>query len=197
MRLMFSIATCIPLLVSGASGDVTTGLPGSCDPWLDLSSEQRYQVCLRDSAKRPESEVGSIRALCLEASEYSGDDLSDDLFKGAKFLPRYGESKFQGLVVSNVEAGSPLQHLGIQDGDLIVEINGIPLDRPAIALELVRQLARSRRVESAFSERAISERSTSRSRGHGHAVRRHSAESCVYSRTTATIAIRLPSAAIA
>jgi type II secretory pathway component PulC len=49
----------------------------------------------------------------------------------ARFLPEFGEAgQVQGIAVSNVQAGSTLERLGLRDGDVVVSVAGHRVDNP-------------------------------------------------------------------
>jgi hypothetical protein len=49
----------------------------------------------------------------------------------ARFLPEFGDGgQVQGIAVSNVQAGSTLERLGLRDGDVVVSVAGHRVDNP-------------------------------------------------------------------
>jgi type II secretion system protein C len=62
------------------------------------------------------------------------------LFQQARFLPKYDDGKMQGYQVSGIKPGSLVEEMGLGDGDVIVEANGIPIDSPTSGGQLFRQM---------------------------------------------------------
>ena len=46
----------------------------------------------------------------------------------------------KGLEVSSIKPGSILQEVGLADGDIITEANGLALDSPSASAELFREV---------------------------------------------------------
>lgn len=63
-----------------------------------------------------------------------------DILSQARFLPKYEGGEMIGFQVNSIKQGSMLQDLGLENGDVIVEFNGIPIDDPAASAELMREL---------------------------------------------------------
>ncbi|MBN1796421.1 MAG: DegQ family serine endoprotease [Sedimentisphaerales bacterium] len=91
-------------------------------------------VALRDGKRkeftvtldeRPKPEKLAAKDQKIEATEALGltvQDLNEDLAK------RYGYEKLSGVIVTNVEMGSPAQQKGIEPGLLITEVNNKKID---------------------------------------------------------------------
>ena len=66
------------------------------------------------------------------------------LYGNARVRPlydRYGNA-LEGVEISQVSPGSFWQELGIDDGDVILELNGKLIDSPAASVELMNQFSR-------------------------------------------------------
>lgn len=138
------VVVLILVLISNASlADVVSAVPQACDEWADLSPKKKFEVCVRDSvaaSTRPREEV---TALCLDASGYTPgvDEEGVEFWRSFGTVPVYsGEGGFRGLRISRIASGSLLKQVGILQDDVVIEVNGIPLNRPVIAVELLRQL---------------------------------------------------------
>jgi hypothetical protein len=61
--------------------------------------------------------------------------------------PRYLDGSLQGIRLQSVAPGSLAQHMGLQDGDVLLELAGLPCDHVS------RCRAGTRRMESALMRR--------------------------------------------
>lgn len=61
----------------------------------------------------------------------------------AQFLPKYDEEtrELMGVEVNSIKAGSLLEEMGVREGDLIVQFNGLDLESGEDSAELLRELA--------------------------------------------------------
>ena len=61
----------------------------------------------------------------------SGDDGQgiSNILSSARIVPHYEDGKMQGMKVDAIKSGSVFEKIGIQDGDIITEVNGIVIDR--------------------------------------------------------------------
>jgi general secretion pathway protein C len=81
------------------------------------------------------------------------------LFSEARILPKYEAGQMVGVQVSAIKPGSLFEQMGIQDGDVITELNGIRIDSPEqsakILLELGKTEAFTVQVEGASGTRTL------------------------------------------
>ncbi len=70
----------------------------------------------------------------------------NQLMTSARLEPKIVQGQTQGFLVHMVRPNSLLARLDIQRGDLIKEVNGVPLDSPERALQVFQQLREARRV---------------------------------------------------
>jgi general secretion pathway protein C len=52
------------------------------------------------------------------------------LFQDARILPKYTEGQMVGVQVSSIKPGGIFEKMGLQDGDVITELNGVRIDSP-------------------------------------------------------------------
>src|SRR5260370_35272575 len=62
------------------------------------------------------------------------------LFAQMRALPHFVNGKTDGFSISNVAAGSVFEQLGLQNGDLLTEINGQPVTNPMQAMGLMQAM---------------------------------------------------------
>ncbi len=66
-----------------------------------------------------------------------------ELFSQARILPKYEEGEMVGVQLNSIQAGSLFEDIGIQDGDVITEVNGIVISSPQDSAALLRELTQS------------------------------------------------------
>ena len=68
------------------------------------------------------------------------------LFQDARILPKYTEGQMVGVQVSSIKPGGLFEKMGLQDGDVITELNGVRIDSPEQSAKILLQLSSSDRV---------------------------------------------------
>lgn len=63
-----------------------------------------------------------------------------EIFSQARILPKYADGEMVGVQLSAIQDGSLFQEMGIQDGDVITEVNGIVVSTPQDNTALLREL---------------------------------------------------------
>lgn len=71
-----------------------------------------------------------------------------EVLKSARMEPRLVNGATDGFVIAMLQPGSLLSQMGFRKGDVVLQVNGMPLDSPEKALQIFQQLreARSLRV---------------------------------------------------
>jgi general secretion pathway protein C len=62
------------------------------------------------------------------------------LFQDARILPKYTEGQMVGVQISSIKPGGVFEKMGLQDGDVITELNGIRIDSPEQSSKILLQL---------------------------------------------------------
>lgn len=68
------------------------------------------------------------------------------LLAGGRPMPKYEDGQMVGFSVSNIEPGSLYERAGIQEGDLITEVNGVELNDPQQGARFVMEFAQAEEV---------------------------------------------------
>ena len=63
------------------------------------------------------------------------------LFSQARILPKYEDGQMVGVQVSAIQAGSLFEKVGIKDGDVVTELNGIKISSPEESAMILRELS--------------------------------------------------------
>jgi general secretion pathway protein C len=66
------------------------------------------------------------------------------LFSQARILPKYENGQMTGVQLNAIRPGSLFEQIGIQNGDTIVEFNGLKIDSPEQSAELLREFQESK-----------------------------------------------------
>lgn len=81
-----------------------------------------------------------------------------EIFSSARILPKYEQGQMVGIQLSNVKPGSLFEEVGIQEGDVITQFNGIQIDSPQGSAEVLRELTEAPTFEITVTRGDGSER---------------------------------------
>ncbi len=73
------------------------------------------------------------------------------LFSQARILPKYEDGQMTGVQLNAIKPGSLFEEIGIQNGDVIVELNGIKIENQQDSAAVLRELTQAQE----FNVRAI------------------------------------------
>ena len=62
-----------------------------------------------------------------------------NILSQARFLPKYEGDQMVGFQVSGIKPNSMLKQVGLQDGDIITDFNGVEIDSPAATARLLKE----------------------------------------------------------
>ncbi len=65
----------------------------------------------------------------------------NSLLSQADLVPAFEAGEMVGVKIRRPKAGSVFEQLGIQDGDVIVELNGVAIDSPEQTARIMAELA--------------------------------------------------------
>lgn len=94
-------------------------------------------------------EVGENRWLISRNTMESVRENFADQLRLAQMQPRTVDGKTDGFLVRRINPRSLLSKLGIQRGDVILDVNNIKLDSPEKALQVFQQLREARQISVA------------------------------------------------
>lgn len=66
-----------------------------------------------------------------------------ELFSQARILPKYENGQMTGVQLNSIQPGSLFEEIGIRDGDVITQVNGIVVSSPQDSAALLRELTES------------------------------------------------------
>jgi type II secretory pathway component PulC len=64
----------------------------------------------------------------------------------ARFLPKQEGGELVGIEVGAIKPGSVLEEVGLVNGDLITEFNGVPIDSPEQSGRLIQELGDAKEI---------------------------------------------------
>ena len=80
----------------------------------------------------------------LKELTQSGNDRSPTaIFSQARILPKYEQGKMVGIELSKIEEGSFYEKAGLNDGDIVTNLNGVAIDNPSASKELIEAFTSS------------------------------------------------------
>ncbi len=94
-----------------------------------------------------------VQRLAEDRFQVQRDDVEEvmrnpaELFSQARILPKYEEGEMVGVQLNSIQPGSLFENIGIQDGDVITEVNGIVISSPQDSAALLRELTQSDQFE--------------------------------------------------
>lgn len=71
------------------------------------------------------------------------------LLSSARIVPHYADGSMQGMRVDSIKADSVFQKVGLQNGDVITEVNGIVIDRPEATSAVFDEFATAETIDIA------------------------------------------------
>lgn len=98
----------------------------------------------RRPARRPRS-VPEVRDLGGDRFAVSREDVEDalrnptNLLTQARILPKFEDGQMVGLQVSGIKEGSLFEDFGFEEGDVITEFAGLPIDNPNDGVKILQK----------------------------------------------------------
>lgn len=98
------------------------------------------------------NKVGQIQKLAELANQHkqSGNLLSD-----AKIMPKFKDEDMIGVELSSIESESFLGKLGLKNGDLISEVNGVVIDNPKAGQQVLNVLTRNQKLTAVVNGKPL------------------------------------------
>jgi len=145
---------------------VTLTLPGGREQVLELPKKGSGAApASRASARRPQRRsakpgqdyavrpLGGNRWQIPQSAAEKARANIGDLLKQARVEPFVVNGRTEGFIVKMIRPGSLFSQIGLQVGDVLHEINGVPLDSPEKALQIFQQLRQARQISVALKRR--------------------------------------------
>jgi len=94
------------------------------------------QTARRPSARRPTRNKPPSKP---DAGEETGRSPAD-LFSQARILPKWENGRMVGVQVSGIKSGSLFEEMGVSNGEIITQLNGIAIDSPEASAQVMLEL---------------------------------------------------------
>jgi general secretion pathway protein C len=110
---------------------------------------RRATAAIVDSA----SLEARVRQLSEERFEVQREQVNEavrnpaELFSQARILPKYENGAMTGVQVNSIQPGSLFEEIGIRDGDVVTQVNGIVVTSPQDSAALLQELTQSNQFE--------------------------------------------------
>lgn len=132
---------------------------------LTLDADDEERATPRKTARaRPSRSRASRRDARARASERRAAAVAErepnealrdpaNIFSQARILPKWEDGEMMGVELAAIKNGSLLQDAGFQNGDVIVEMNGIPVDSPEQSAKLMKEFSSARSISARVNRR--------------------------------------------
>ena len=98
--------------------------------------KRKPRTSRRKSSDRDKSKK-SAKDRLKDLADQSGISGAAALFSQARVLPKYKDGAMVGIEISQIEADSFYEEVGLAEGDMLTNINGITIDTPAASQKLL------------------------------------------------------------
>ena len=98
------------------------------------------------------SKVDQLQKLAELANQHKQ---SRNLLSNAKLLPKFEDKNMIGVELSSIESESFLGKLGLKDGDLISEVNGVVIDNPKAGQQVLNVLTQNQKLTAVVNGKPL------------------------------------------
>jgi len=128
------------------------------DEETDVAAKPRGRAGRRPTARakpatRRNTAADRVKRLAENRFEVDRKDVADvaenpaTLFSQARILPKYEEGAMVGVQLNAIKAGSLFEDIGIQNGDVITQFNGIQITSQQDSAQVLRELTQAQQFE--------------------------------------------------
>ena len=128
----------VVLIENGAPRELTIGEDELGSPTIQRASNPR--MAARRAARPAPRATAPAVPISRETIDQSLQNPSE-LLTQARVLPKFENGQMVGLQVNGIKPGSLFEELGIQEGDVITEFNGIAISSPDESARIFSELA--------------------------------------------------------
>jgi len=130
----------VVLTENGAPRELTIGDDESAPPSVQRANARRRAPArtARSPIRRTESGIAVSREEIQKTIRNPGDLLSQ-----ARVLPKFEDGQMVGLQVNGIQPGSVFEGLGLREGDVITQFNGIVINSPEESAKILQEFANS------------------------------------------------------
>lgn len=117
------------------------------DPSLQAARKGPARRGIRRTAAAPDADA-SLNQRLKTLNGPDGQGISQ-ILSSARIVPQYVEGQMQGMRVDSIKADSVFQKVGLQNGDVITEVNGIVIDRVEATSAIFDEFATAEQIDIA------------------------------------------------
>ncbi|MEZ4279246.1 MAG: type II secretion system protein N [Myxococcota bacterium] len=117
------------------------------DPSLAAVRKAPARRGARRTAARPAPDA-SLNQRLKTLNGPDGQGISQ-ILSSARIVPQYSDGQMQGMRVDSIKADSLFQKVGLQNGDVITEVNGIVIDRVEATSAIFDEFATAEQIDIA------------------------------------------------
>jgi len=104
---------------------------------------RRNQRVSRRESRRNRQARSSVRDRLQDLSDEGGPMSPAAIFSQARILPKYENGAMVGIELSKIKEDSFFQKVGLNEGDIVTSLNGIPIDSPSASAQLLQAFTSS------------------------------------------------------
>jgi general secretion pathway protein C len=102
----------------------------------------------RQARRRPAAKDNTARDRLTSLAGEGGDGISK-LLSQARISPHISDGEMLGMKIDAIKSGSLFEHAGLENGDIITEVNGIVIDRQDATPAVLEELMNAETIEIA------------------------------------------------
>lgn len=106
---------------------------------------QNQRVSRRESRRNRQAR-SSVRDRLQDLTEEGGPMSPAAIFSQARILPKYENGAMVGIELSKIKEDSFFQKVGLNEGDIVTSLNGIPIDSPSASAQLLQAFTSSENI---------------------------------------------------
>jgi general secretion pathway protein C len=91
----------------------------------------------RRESRRNRQARSNVRDRIQDLADQGGPTSPAAIFSQARILPKYENGAMVGIELSKIQEDSFFQQVGLQEGDIVTSLNGIPIDSPSASAQLL------------------------------------------------------------
>lgn len=91
----------------------------------------------RRESRRNRQARSNVRDRIQDLTDQGGPTSPAAIFSQARILPKYENGAMVGIELSKIKEDSFFQQVGLQEGDVVTALNGIPIDSPSASAQLL------------------------------------------------------------
>jgi type II secretory pathway component PulC len=87
------------------------------------------------------AKIAAITGASDASNEKARSAAVADIFSQARMMPKYQDGEVTGLEFTSIQEGSLLLQQGLKNGDVVTEVNGVPIDSVSATSRVLTELS--------------------------------------------------------